>query len=35
MGTDESWQAWLTDPDGNRIELYACAEQSQHRHRLG
>ncbi|MHB0875640.1 MAG: VOC family protein [Anaerolineae bacterium] len=22
MGADQSWQAWLTDPDGNRIELH-------------
>lgn len=21
MGMDRSWQAWVTDPDGNRIEL--------------
>ena len=22
MGCDNSWQAWLADPDGNRIELH-------------
>jgi catechol 2,3-dioxygenase-like lactoylglutathione lyase family enzyme len=22
MGADHSWQAWLADPDGNRIELH-------------
>lgn len=22
LGCDRSWQAWLTDPDGNRIELH-------------
>lgn len=21
LGMDNSWQAWITDPDGNRIEL--------------
>ena len=21
LGLDQSWQAWLSDPDGNRIEL--------------
>jgi catechol 2,3-dioxygenase-like lactoylglutathione lyase family enzyme len=23
MGSDNAWQAWLADPDGNRIELHA------------
>ena len=22
LGKDRSWQAWITDPDGNRIELH-------------
>lgn len=22
LGMDQSWQAWITDPDGNRIELH-------------
>ncbi len=22
LGLDQSWQAWITDPDGNRIELH-------------
>ena len=22
LGSDQSWQAWLADPDGNRIELH-------------
>lgn len=29
MGGDNSWQAWLTDPDGNRIELHQYTEKSQ------
>jgi catechol 2,3-dioxygenase-like lactoylglutathione lyase family enzyme len=28
-GSDQSWQAWLADPDGNRIELHAYTEQSK------
>jgi catechol 2,3-dioxygenase-like lactoylglutathione lyase family enzyme len=28
-GSDRSWQAWLADPDGNRIELHAYTEQSK------
>jgi len=28
MGGDNSWQAWLADPDGNRIELHAYTETS-------
>ena len=33
MGSDGSWQAWLADPDGNRIELHeytADSKQSSH-----
>jgi catechol 2,3-dioxygenase-like lactoylglutathione lyase family enzyme len=29
MGNDNSWQAWLTDPDGNRIELQQFTEESR------
>lgn len=29
MGGDNSWQAWLTDPDGNRIELHQYTPQSK------
>ena len=29
MGSDHSWQAWLVDPDGNRIELHAYTPESQ------
>lgn len=28
-GDDNSWQAWITDPDGNRIELHAYTEESK------
>jgi lactoylglutathione lyase/glyoxylase I family protein len=28
MGQDGSWQAWITDPDGNRIELHAYTADS-------
>ncbi len=28
LGRDESYQAWLTDPDGNRIELHAYTPNS-------
>lgn len=28
LGADQSWQAWLTDPDGNRIELHQYTPQS-------
>ena len=29
MGSDNSWQAWLTDPDGNRIELHEYTPESK------
>jgi catechol 2,3-dioxygenase-like lactoylglutathione lyase family enzyme len=29
LGGDRSWQAWLTDPDGNRIELHQYTPQSK------
>lgn len=28
MGSDHSWQAWLADPDGNRIELHQYTHES-------
>ena len=29
MGSDNSWQAWLADPDGNRIELHQYTSESK------
>lgn len=29
MGSDHSWQAWLSDPDGNRIELHQYTAESK------
>ncbi len=34
LGMDHSWQAWLTDPDGNRIELHGYTEESWQRPHL-
>lgn len=28
LGSDQTWQAWLTDPDGNRIELHQYTAES-------
>ena len=28
LGGDQSWQAWITDPDGNRIELHGYTAES-------
>ena len=28
LGGDQSWQAWITDPDGNRIELHDYTAES-------
>lgn len=28
LGRDHSWQAWITDPDGNRIELHQYTPES-------
>ena len=28
LGCDQSWQAWLKDPDGNDIELHGYTEKS-------
>ena len=35
MGGDQSWQSWLTDPDGNRIELHCYTPQSKQAAWLG
>jgi glyoxylase I family protein len=29
LGGDQSWQAWITDPDGNRIELHHYTDKSR------
>ena len=29
MGSDHSWQAWLADPDGNKIELHGYTRESK------
>lgn len=29
LGGDQSWQAWLSDPDGNRIELHCYTPGSK------
>lgn len=29
LGSDQSWQAWLKDPDGNPIELHAYTADSK------
>ena len=29
LGSDHSWQAWLADPDGNRIELHGYTAESR------
>jgi catechol 2,3-dioxygenase-like lactoylglutathione lyase family enzyme len=34
MGADGSWQAWLSDPDGNRIELHGYTAESRQREYL-
>jgi lactoylglutathione lyase len=28
LGSDQSWQSWVSDPDGNRIELHCYTEES-------
>jgi catechol 2,3-dioxygenase-like lactoylglutathione lyase family enzyme len=28
LGMDHSWQAWITDPDGNKIELHDYTPES-------
>lgn len=29
LGSDNAWQAWITDPDGNRIELHGYTATSK------
>ena len=31
MGLDRNWQAWISDPDGNAIELMQLSEDSPQR----
>ncbi len=31
LGLDHNWQAWIRDPDGNRIELMQLSEESPQR----
>jgi lactoylglutathione lyase len=31
MGLDRNWQAWITDPDGNAIELMQLSDDSPQR----
>jgi catechol 2,3-dioxygenase-like lactoylglutathione lyase family enzyme len=31
LGGDQSWQCWLADPDGNKIELHEYTPASQQR----
>ncbi len=35
LGHDRSWQAWITDPDGNRIELHQYTLESWQAPSLG
>lgn len=35
MGSDQSWQAWLADPDGNNIELHQYTPKSWQAPALG
>ena len=35
LGADHSWQAWLADPDGNRIELHQYTPESKQTPWLG
>ncbi len=34
LGGDQSWQAWVEDPDGNRIELHGYTPESKQNVRL-
>jgi len=29
MGSDNAWQAWIEDPDGNKIELHCYTKESK------
>ena len=35
LGLDNSWQAWITDPDGNRLELHSYTPESWQAPALG
>ena len=35
LGGDQSWQAWITDPDGNRFELHQYTPESRQAPSLG
>jgi lactoylglutathione lyase len=35
QGCDHNWQAWITDPDGIRVELMQIDEQSPHYKAIG
>jgi catechol 2,3-dioxygenase-like lactoylglutathione lyase family enzyme len=35
FGSDNSWQSWIADPDGNRIELHCYTETSKQLPHLG
>ena len=35
LGTDRAWQAWITDPDGNRFELHQYTPESKQAPALG
>ena len=35
LGSDGSWQAWLADPDGNRIELHQYTPESKQAKAMG
>ena len=32
LGIDNNWQAWIADPDGNRIELMQIGQESPQAH---
>jgi hypothetical protein len=31
LGCDRSWQTWIRDPDGNRVELHQYTAESSQR----
>ena len=35
LGKDQSWQAWIADPDGNRFELHQYTAESWQAPALG
>jgi lactoylglutathione lyase len=32
LGSDQAWQSWLQDPDGNRFEVHQYTERSMQQH---